>query len=71
MRTLILTALIVGCSTICNAQEKPPDTTKVKFTPPVIVKEETAKTETKEVVKFTPPVIVKGKTPKNKKKRKG
>jgi hypothetical protein len=69
MRTLIFTALLIGCSAICNAQEKQSDTTKVKFKPPVIVKDETAKTETKEEVKFTPPVIVKEETSKGKKQK--
>lgn len=69
MRTLIFTALIVGCSAICNAQQKQHDTTKVKFTPPVIVKDEIAKTTTKEEVRFTPPVIVKDETPKSKRQK--
>ena len=69
MRTLIFTALIVGCSAICNAQHEQHDTTKVKSTPTLIVKDETAKTKTKEELKFTPPVIVKDETQKNKKQK--
>jgi hypothetical protein len=49
--------LLIGCSAICNAQEKQSHTTKVKFTPPVIVKNEASKgkkQKRKEEVKFTP-----------------
>lgn len=70
MKTLIFTVLVIGLSVTSNAQQKQIDTTKVKFTPPVIVKDgETAKSESKEVVKFTPPVIVKDKTSKSKKQK--
>ena len=69
MRNLIFSALFIGSSVICNAQKKQTDTAKVKFTPPVIVRDEIANTEKKEEVKFTPPVIVKDKSPKGKKQK--
>jgi len=70
MKTLIFTVLVMGASVTCNAQQKQSDTSKVKFTPPVIVKDdETAKSQFKEVVKFTPPVIVKDKPSKSKKQK--
>jgi hypothetical protein len=69
MRKIIFTAFIIGVSTICNAQEKGTDTTKVKFTPPVIVKDDETKVGSKEVVKFAPPIIVKDKPAKRKKQK--
>ncbi len=63
MKKILLTAIIVSVTSICYAQQKHSDTTTVKFTPPVIVKD----TEVKEVVKFSPPVIKKNRTTKARK----
>jgi hypothetical protein len=67
MRKTIFTAFVIGLSIIGNAQEKVKDTTKVRFDPPIIVKDEETKVDPKEVTKFTPPVIVKDKPTKAKK----
>jgi hypothetical protein len=68
MKKGFFTALILGFAAVSHAQQKQTDTSAVKFTPPVIVKDgKKAESKTTEVVKFTPPVIVKDKPKKNRK----
>lgn len=55
-------------SAICNGQQKQTDTA-VKFTPTVIVKDDSPEIKSKEEVKFTPPVIEKNKPSKGRKSR--
>ena len=62
MKTFIFTVFIMSFSATSHAQQKLTHTTKVKFTPPIIVKDKLSKSEKQkrtEKVKFTPPVIVK------------
>lgn len=56
MKKQIIGFFAIGFIQLGNAQTKG-DTSKVKFTPPTIVKDE----PNKEVVKFIPPTIVKDK----------
>src|SRR5690349_454387 len=59
MKAFFITAVALGVAAIGHAQQKHTDTTKVKFTPPVIINDGQTTTKRDEVVKFTPPVIVK------------
>jgi hypothetical protein len=61
MKTQLLTALIFSFSATGNAQEQNTDTSKLKFTPPVIVKDKRVNKDEKDKPVFKPPVIVKDK----------
>lgn len=57
MKVFIFTTIALGFAAIGHGQQKHADTTKVNFTPPVIVKDEQTTMRRDEVVKFTLPVI--------------
>lgn len=69
MKAFFFTAIALGLVAVGHAQQKHANAEKVKFTPPVIVKDETPAAKSKEAVKFTPPVIAKDKSPKSKRQK--
>jgi hypothetical protein len=67
MKHLLFTTFIICISLFCNAQQKKPDTSKVVFKPPVLVKDEPVKTNKNKAVTPAPPAAVKHKPSSNKK----